>query len=929
MEGAVKQLKRNTAVYNTLLYIRKKLLKEDGGIAKLREYGGLKLILYHIQNPDEKVVDIASSILGNCCLEAETRKLVRELGGISFVVSNLESSKSESILNRSCRVLANLSTDVINADEIHRKNAVQRLIDILPTAKDINYLQSALRALRLLSSAPRHRETVIRIGGVDCLGNLLVQTNNETSENVLLGILKALSTLSEDSESWTVWNCLKSEHVEALVTRINDPRSAVEEIALHILSNLSKEQSFRPVLGNAGIVPVLVKKVDLWESNSSAWQFAVDCLCQCTREAVNRAKIRQEGGLKILIRLLKDENDDRLWHRGLASIIHFEYDDASYSSLVDLGMVKALQDKLEHLTSIEEQAQHEDDEPFVDATLELHNEETMNNFPPLNLNDSCDFKCSPRSDCYSPECSPPYCAQFFPHSPVVQPYLGYSPGRSISPDSSEQQGEFSFCYSPVYEWEVSDGSDSEVSSAKAADDVANSAVEIEEDISRTQETPVDDCNENELTKSTDSSGRSPLTDILMIFSRLSLTENPTAIFLNGDNSVLAVIMDYVNKVKHVHQKSVRIINRILRNPHCLEKIILMRIPSMIVRKMIKSGHQSLKCSTCSSKSGLGESFIGELSLQAESAFGYGIIKHLLESSYSSSEKVSAAVAATLLIRTSKGRRKIFVESAGFLSLIGDSDDLSESDKIEAANGLALFTVCLNLLPANDSDSSFEKPNENKSCRFVSYNEDNEMNCLNLRVSNDENCVRVVRDVLASKSEVFNAMLKGSFAESRQNEVLIQSVSFKALTCFIHYIYACRTINCQILDESISNDPVGVFCDALALADRFLMFDIKNDIATDVIQRQKHKQYKSDEITEIYTKSRFSNCSVLAAWSVAVLLTGVYENSEIRQSAFKSLISTGGSTTKSDVQTYLTSELLKTGNNILWTYLKEELHNKFI
>lgn len=79
LQNIIKQLKKNsnTAVYNALLTLRTKFLKQDNGISLFRQCGGIQLLIYHIQKPNYKIVEITLSILGNCCLEPETRIMVK------------------------------------------------------------------------------------------------------------------------------------------------------------------------------------------------------------------------------------------------------------------------------------------------------------------------------------------------------------------------------------------------------------------------------------------------------------------------------------------------------------------------------------------------------------------------------------------------------------------------------------------------------------------------------------------------------------------------------------------------------------------------------------------------------------------------------------------------------------------------------------
>lgn len=56
------------------------------------------------------------------------------------------------------------------------------------------------------------------------------------------------------------------EYLEKLVLLAS--KDSLGETCLHILANLSRQETIRPALGSAGIVPVLIKEVAKWEKSS-------------------------------------------------------------------------------------------------------------------------------------------------------------------------------------------------------------------------------------------------------------------------------------------------------------------------------------------------------------------------------------------------------------------------------------------------------------------------------------------------------------------------------------------------------------------------------------------------------------------------------------------------------------------------------------
>lgn len=63
-------------VYNGLLELRSNITKTKEGLKTLRENKVLKLLVDFLHRPNEKILDVTLSILGNCCLDSDCRNEV-------------------------------------------------------------------------------------------------------------------------------------------------------------------------------------------------------------------------------------------------------------------------------------------------------------------------------------------------------------------------------------------------------------------------------------------------------------------------------------------------------------------------------------------------------------------------------------------------------------------------------------------------------------------------------------------------------------------------------------------------------------------------------------------------------------------------------------------------------------------------------------
>lgn len=86
LDYCLAQLQRGTepGLGKALFALRTQHIKETGGIARFRSHGGLAPLLGILSGSPRprRTLDLALSILGNCCTEGGSRTRVRELGGI-------------------------------------------------------------------------------------------------------------------------------------------------------------------------------------------------------------------------------------------------------------------------------------------------------------------------------------------------------------------------------------------------------------------------------------------------------------------------------------------------------------------------------------------------------------------------------------------------------------------------------------------------------------------------------------------------------------------------------------------------------------------------------------------------------------------------------------------------------------------------------
>uniref|UniRef100_F6ZIB4 Armadillo repeat containing 5 n=1 Tax=Equus caballus TaxID=9796 RepID=F6ZIB4_HORSE len=258
-----------------------------------------------------KTLDLALSILANCCTEGACRAEVRRLGGIGPL------------------------------------GAVPLLVESLTACQDSQCLQSVVRALRNLADSPQHRLALAQQGAVRPLAELLAAAPDPA---LTLALVRALLELSRGCSRACAEQLSLGGGLGPLVSLASHPKRAVREATILILANLCAQGLVRPALGNAGGVEVLLGELRRRRGSTGAspasQQPLVRAVCLLCREAINRARLRDAGGLELLMGLLRDPRASA-WHpRVVAALVGFLYDTGALGRLQALGLVPLLAGQL-------------------------------------------------------------------------------------------------------------------------------------------------------------------------------------------------------------------------------------------------------------------------------------------------------------------------------------------------------------------------------------------------------------------------------------------------------------------------------------------------------------------------------------------------------------------------------------------------------
>ena len=249
-----------------------------------------------------------------------------------------------SILNRAARALANLAEDEMNAAQIERLEGIDELVMLLNKTSDCDCQQSVLRALRILCNTNTRKQILLNHNGVKTITSLL----KSEKPAVVSCCVRTLAELTKDCSKEFAQQVQEHEGIKRIVEICESDRPVMQHAAVLILANLASHSHVRVCIGTEGGILAFYKYIEQNEPGHMTAK-AVEGLCFCCREAVNRNKVRETGALELLMKLFSSSAYKHLHRKLVLAFTCFYYDDPSLEVLVNGGIVSAL---ITHLNTI-------------------------------------------------------------------------------------------------------------------------------------------------------------------------------------------------------------------------------------------------------------------------------------------------------------------------------------------------------------------------------------------------------------------------------------------------------------------------------------------------------------------------------------------------------------------------------------------------
>lgn len=157
-----------------MVRLRAELVKDKNGILTFHNAGGIAPVVRLLSKPYEKILEVALSILGNCCTQQVCCKQAISHGIVAPLITILKSIPNPKVQCRVCRLLGNLARQSIPNICTMAKGIGIVMASILSDTKDAATLSMAVRAIRMLWNDASFHSDFIGADGVVKMLKILV-----------------------------------------------------------------------------------------------------------------------------------------------------------------------------------------------------------------------------------------------------------------------------------------------------------------------------------------------------------------------------------------------------------------------------------------------------------------------------------------------------------------------------------------------------------------------------------------------------------------------------------------------------------------------------------------------------------------------------------------------------------------------------------
>ncbi|KAG5831957.1 hypothetical protein ANANG_G00285990 [Anguilla anguilla] len=640
-------------LWRALVAIRTRHIKGgSAGIARYRARGGLPPLLKVLCHPGchRKTQDLVLSILANCCTEGESRTQVRKLGGIGHVVAILKNVPVDSVQNRAARALGNLAMDPQNSALIHSAGGVAPLILCLSPPSSSSSSSSSPCPAPAATPCPK----------LEGRGRPGPAAGARAPRRAPPGLPAGPGRADPRLHPRVRPGGVPQRALAQLAALALDPGApALAEVALRTLAGLCAQGCLRPLVGSLGVIGKFTEEVKRSGAKSGPFLRA---LCLCCKEAVNRVKVKESGGLEALIGFLSANQSHPLSRLAVLAFVDFVYDESAMEQLQGLGLVPLLVSRLVALAKGEETAGGEADAALSSSPSELMDTSCFDSFdfPPPEGHRREEAGKEPAQGSSS----------FLSlRSWLLSEGLISCEGELLSPSGGGEGSWSSLCASFSPPAPLSDGP------SPLACPSPTLAVPLHSSSPRPPpDTPPGPPYQHPYHPEPWTS-ESP---ILLLLSRFSQSMDPSPALVHS--GVLPGLLCYLTQRQDPSARCFRMLGRLSCNPNCLQGLVrtgaavLLRL-RLCLREGLKEGDRQTDRVKASTQQ-LGKALLNNLRVQCESSFGSGVLSHIMLSG-SDTDRLYCTLSLPLLTSNKLLQKKLLLDNGGLQSAlehIGWHDD---------------------------------------------------------------------------------------------------------------------------------------------------------------------------------------------------------------------------------------------------------------
>lgn len=276
-------------------------------------------------------------------------------------------SEKTSILNRTSRALANLAEDELNVLVMEELGVIPELVKLSLKTSDSDCQQSVLRALRMLCTTSAQKQVVLDLDAVKTIMEML----NSDKPALVNCCIKTVAELTKECSREMAQQIQDYGGVKYIVKLANSDSIKVRHPALLSLANLTHHAHVRVCIGIEGGIQSLFQQVKR-EETGHATSKAIEGLCFCCREGINRVRVLESSALELLLKVLSSGKctfslNKKVVH-AFSLFLHYQ---AALDVLLNGGLVPTLVNHLKRIIS---------DAPFRNK-CDGHDEEFSDQLP--------------------------------------------------------------------------------------------------------------------------------------------------------------------------------------------------------------------------------------------------------------------------------------------------------------------------------------------------------------------------------------------------------------------------------------------------------------------------------------------------------------------------------------------------------------------